>query len=234
MTVRRVALLVGVAVLVLVANVAISIVYMVVYGHLINPGHVPQYYNDHIQVAGPYCSIVAGIPLMFLAGWWVAAWWRRALGVRPAWIVWGAYTAIDLAVLLAAGPSIGVGLLFIASSVTKLAAVHFGARLRLARPAEPDPATSGGRPRQAAPVPGGPGSLCRLAETGAGQQHPRQLATSAKATPRCNARIVPGSGDRAIFGKHRRLSGCRSDIADGSRDPQRRPAPLIARDSGPA
>ena len=144
MTVGRVALLVGVAVLVLVANVAASILYMVVYGHVIDPGHDPQYYNDHIQVAGPYCSIVAGIPLMFLAGWWVAGWWRRALGVRAAWIVWLAYTVIDLAILLAAGMSIGVGLLFVVSFATKLAAVHFGARLRIARPAEPDAAADGG------------------------------------------------------------------------------------------
>mgnify|MGYP000443690580 FL=1 len=47
---------------------------MVVYGHLIDPGHDEQYYRDHIQVAAPYCSIVAGIPLMFLAGWWVGGW----------------------------------------------------------------------------------------------------------------------------------------------------------------
>jgi hypothetical protein len=87
----------------------------------------PQYYNDHIQVAGPYCSIVAGIPLMFLAGWWVAGWWRQALGVRAAWIVWLAYALIDLAILLAAGMSVGVGLLFVVSFATKLAAVHFGA-----------------------------------------------------------------------------------------------------------
>lgn len=133
MTVGRVALLVGVAILVLVANVAISVEYMAVYGHLINPGHDAQYYNDHIQVAGPYCSIVAGIPLMFLAGWWVAGWWQRALGVRAAWIVWLAYTVIDLAILLAAGMSFGVGLLFVVSFATKLAAAHFGARLRLAR-----------------------------------------------------------------------------------------------------
>ena len=144
MTVGRVALLVGVAVLVLVANVAASILYMVVYGYIIDPGHDPQYYNDHIQVAGPYCSIVAGIPLMFLAGWWVAGWWRRALGVRAAWIVWLAYAVIDLAILLAAGMSLSDALVVGVSLATKLAAAYFGARLRIARPAEPDAAADGG------------------------------------------------------------------------------------------
>ncbi len=70
------------------------------------------------------CSIVAGIPLMFLAGWWVAGWWRQAHGGRAAWIVWLAYTVIDLAILLAAGMSRGVGLLFVVSFATKLAAVY--------------------------------------------------------------------------------------------------------------
>lgn len=145
MTVARVASLVGVAILVLVANVALSVLYMVVYSYIIDPGHDPQYYNDHIQVAGPYCSIIAGIPLMFLAGWWVAGWWQRALGVRAAWIVWLAYTVIDLAILLAAGMSLGLGLLFVVSFSTKLAAAHFGARLRLARHAEPGAAAAGAR-----------------------------------------------------------------------------------------
>ena len=137
MTLDRAASLVGVAVLVLVANVAASVLYMVVYGHVIDPGHEPQYYNDHIQVAGPYCSIVAGIPLMFLAGWWVAGWWQRTPGVKAALFVWLAYTVIDLAVLLAVGVTVTVGVLFIVSFATKLAAGYFGALLRVGKTAEP-------------------------------------------------------------------------------------------------
>ena len=60
--------LAGVALLVMGANVLCTVLYMVVYGHLINPGHPDQFYQDHVQVAAPYCSIVAGIPLMLLAG----------------------------------------------------------------------------------------------------------------------------------------------------------------------
>ena len=72
-----------------------------------------------------------------LAGWWVAGCWR-ALGIRAAWVVWIAYTLIDLAILVVAGMSLGVGALFVASFATKLAAVLLGARRRLARQAEPD------------------------------------------------------------------------------------------------
>ena len=127
MTPRRLASLVGVAVLVLVVNVATSVLYMVVYGHLIDPGHDAQYYHDHIQIAAPYCSIVAGIPLMFLAGWWVGGWWEGEFAVKAALVVWLAYALIDIAVLVAAGTTVRIAVLFAISMVTKLAAVYFGA-----------------------------------------------------------------------------------------------------------
>ena len=136
MTLGRVLALIGVALLVLVTNVAISVLYMVVYGHILDPGHEPKYYQDHIQVAGPYCSIVAGIPILFLAGWWVAGWRRRSMGFRGALIIWLAYTIIDLAILLMAGLSFGVGVLFVISFATKLAAVYLGACTRLRNHAE--------------------------------------------------------------------------------------------------
>src|SRR5687767_12826610 len=101
MTIGRVAVLVGIALLVMVVNVAISVLYMVVYGYVIDPGHEDAYYQEHIKVAAPYCSIIAGIPLMFLAGWWVSGFWNVGLGVRSAIIVGLAYAAIDLASLAA-------------------------------------------------------------------------------------------------------------------------------------
>ncbi len=133
MTIKRVVALIGVSLLVLITNVAASILYMVLYGHVIDPGHDPKYYQDHIQIAGPYCSIVAGIPIMFVVGWWVAGWWRRTLNYRGVFVVWLAYTIIDLSILLIAGLSLGVGLLFVLSFATKLAAAYWGAYVRLKR-----------------------------------------------------------------------------------------------------
>lgn len=127
MTLGRFAWLAGIALLVLVVNVAASILYMVVYGYLIDPGHEEQYYKDHIKVAAPYCSIVAGIPLMFLAGWWVGGWWEGEFAVKAALTVWLVYALIDIAVLLAAGLTAKVAVLVAISLVTKLAAVYFGA-----------------------------------------------------------------------------------------------------------
>ena len=92
---------------------------MVVYGHAIDPGHDKAYYEEHIKIAAPYCSIVAGIPLMFLVGW--------SVGMRPAIIVWLVYAVIDLAILLASGPTLRIGALFTLSFLTKLGSAYLGA-----------------------------------------------------------------------------------------------------------
>lgn len=127
-TLGRLAGLVGVAILVLVVNVGVSIVYMVVYGHLIDPGHDQQYYGEHIKVAAPYCSIVAGMPLMFLAGWWVAGWWERQFAVKAALVLWLAYALIDIiSVLVAADLTTGIAVLVAVSFLTKLATAYLGA-----------------------------------------------------------------------------------------------------------
>jgi ABC-type transport system involved in cytochrome c biogenesis permease subunit len=123
----RLTWLVGVALLVLVINVAVSILYMVAYGHLIDPGREEQYYQDHIKIAAPYCSIIAGIPLMFFAGRWVGGWWGRDFAIKAALVVWLTYALIDITVLLATGLTPRIALLFTISFLTKLAAVYFGA-----------------------------------------------------------------------------------------------------------
>src|SRR4030095_6134578 len=71
MTLGRVAALTGLALGVMAVNVAVSILYMVVYSYAIDPAHDKAYYEAHVRIAAPYCSIVVGIPLMFLVGWWV-------------------------------------------------------------------------------------------------------------------------------------------------------------------
>ncbi len=127
MTFGRFAWLAGIALLVMVVNVAFSFVYMVVYSYVIDPGHEEQYYKDHSQVAAPYCSIVAGIPLMFLVGWWVGRWWESEFAIKAALTVWLVYALIDIAALLAAGFTSKIAILFSISFLTKLAAVYFGA-----------------------------------------------------------------------------------------------------------
>src|SRR5262245_58530644 len=102
MTLVRVATLVGCALGVMAANIAITFLYMVVYSYVIDAGHDKAYYEAHVQVAAPYCSIVAGVPLMFLAGWWVGG-WDVTLAVQSALIMWLAYAVIDLAIVAMSG-----------------------------------------------------------------------------------------------------------------------------------
>jgi hypothetical protein len=82
----------------------------------IDPGREKTYYEPHIRIAAPYCSIVAGVPLMCLVGWLV--------GLRSAVIVWLGYTVIDLAVLLASGLTLRIAALFALSFLTKLGAAY--------------------------------------------------------------------------------------------------------------
>src|SRR5688572_29447063 len=101
MTLGRVAALAGLALGVMAVNVAASILYMVVYSYAIDPGHEKAYYEAHVKIAAPYCSIVVGVPLMLLVGWWV--------GMRPALIVWLVYALVDVAVFVASGPTLRMG-----------------------------------------------------------------------------------------------------------------------------
>ena len=145
MTPVRFASLIGVEVLVLALNVAMSFLYMVVYGYLINPGHPKEYYDEHIKVAAPYCSLVAGIPLMFLAALWVGGWaWGEGDQIKAALVVWLAYAVIDLGIVLAAGAmTTKIALLCTVSLLAKLGAAWLGALVAghyAAQSAPPGPA----------------------------------------------------------------------------------------------
>lgn len=127
MTLVRVATLVGCALGVMAANVAITILYMVVYSHVIDVGHEKAYYDAHVKIAAPYCSIVAGIPLMFFVGLWVGGFWDVTLAVQSALIIWLTYAVIDLAILALSGLTLRSGVLVAISLLTKLTAVYGGA-----------------------------------------------------------------------------------------------------------
>jgi len=130
MTIGRVAWIIGAAILVLAVNVMVSILYIAIYSHLINSGHNEQYYQEYAQIAAPYSSIIAGVPLMFLICWRVAGWWEADVAVKAAILVWVAYAVIDVLVLIAVGTSSGLPtrmvVLAAISLMTKLAAAYFG------------------------------------------------------------------------------------------------------------
>ncbi len=130
MTIGRLAWIIGAAILVLVINVGVSILYVAIYSHLINPRHDEHYYQEYAKMVAPYSSIIAGMPLMFLICWWVGSWWEADFAVKAAILVWVVYAVIDVLVLVAAGVSSGVPTRMIVltaiSLITKLAAAYFG------------------------------------------------------------------------------------------------------------
>ena len=131
MTLLRILQLAGVALLVMATEMASVFLYMVVYGHLINPGHPKEYYDAHVHVAAPYCSFVAGIPIMFLTGWWIAGWSNGTAGVTAVLTVWLIYTIVDVAIITAAGGwTRHIAWIVAASLVTKLIAGYAGAIVR--------------------------------------------------------------------------------------------------------
>lgn len=119
MTLGRVAAMTGLALGVMAVNVVVVILYMVVYSYAIDPGHEQAYYEAHVQIAAPYTSIVGGIPLMLLVGWWV--------GMRPAIVVCLAYAVVNFAFLAAAGLTLRTGAFFVVTLLTQLASAYLGA-----------------------------------------------------------------------------------------------------------
>ncbi len=130
MTIGRLAWIIGAAILVLVINVGVSILYIAFYSYLINPKHDHQYYQEYAKTAAPYSSIVAGMPLMFLICWQVGGWWEPDFAVKAALLVWLVYAVIDVLSVAARGMStrIPARLIVLAtiSLITKLAAAYFG------------------------------------------------------------------------------------------------------------
>jgi hypothetical protein len=119
-------LIVPAALIVLIGNIGIHILYMVAYSYLINPGQDVAHYQAHAQYTGPYSSIIAGIPLMFLVCWWIGKKFAAESSVTAALQVWLVYFLIDLTVVVLAGGLGGMSLLLVISHATKFAAAYLG------------------------------------------------------------------------------------------------------------
>lgn len=127
-SIRRFTEVAGTAILVMIANVLISILYITFYGYVINPNQTIDYYQTYARVAAPYCSIIAGIPLMFVAGRWLGKRRNPSDGVHAAISMWLVYSAIDLYVLVLGSRSLRLMTLTAISLTTKFAGAYLGGR----------------------------------------------------------------------------------------------------------
>jgi hypothetical protein len=118
------------AILAGVINVLLFFLFMVLYGHVINPGHEDSFYQETANRFGPYASIIGGIPVFFLTGVIL----RRFLGERAlkvAITAWGIYLGVDLAIIIAVAAGQITAFLphMVVSFASKLGAIYFGARV---------------------------------------------------------------------------------------------------------
>jgi len=126
MNAKRLAWIIGAGLLILVVNVGLSVVYMIFYGYVINPGHDEQFYQDHVKIAAPYCSIVFGIPLFYLVCRWIGGRWERAFAIKAAISVWIVYALIDLSIVAASGVTFSDAGFVAVSLITKLISAYLG------------------------------------------------------------------------------------------------------------
>ena len=127
---RRYLLLIPAAALaVMIANVAISFGVVWFYSTFISPGQPFARYQDFAETAAPISSVVAGIPLMLLAGFLLARGRERRAALLAAGAAALVYILLDLAILLGAHASGSVWGWAALSHTTKLAAALAGAAL---------------------------------------------------------------------------------------------------------
>jgi hypothetical protein len=119
-------LIVPAAIVVLIGNVGIHILYMVIYSYLINPGRDMAHYQAHAEFSAPYSSIVVGFPLMFLVCRWVGKKFAAESSVTAALLICLVYFLIDMTVVVLAGGFGGLVLILVISHATKFVAAYFG------------------------------------------------------------------------------------------------------------
>ena len=55
-----------------IAQIAATFLWVAVYSHVIDPGQPMAAYEAHARTAGPWVSILAGAPIFYAAGRWIA------------------------------------------------------------------------------------------------------------------------------------------------------------------
>jgi hypothetical protein len=112
-------------------NVACAFLWVAIYSHLIAPGQSEAAYEAYAMRATPWSAIIAGIPILFGAGWLLARWhgggWRTGIGVAIA------YAAMDFLILLAFNALLVMPGIVLLSDATKLAAAALGGRIAARR-----------------------------------------------------------------------------------------------------
>ena len=124
------------AVAAMAVNVACAFLWVFVYSALIAPGQEEAAYQAYAMRAAPWVSVIAGIPILFVAGWLLARW--QGGGWQVGILAAIAYVTIDFAILTLADALAAIAPIVALSFATKLAAAALGGRLAEGRAAAGD------------------------------------------------------------------------------------------------
>lgn len=118
--------LIGVAILLHIFLILISILEVVIYSYLIVPGKSNEFYHDHATLSGPWVSAIFGsLAMFFLVKWFTKRFTLQQLTYAIGLPV--IYVVIDIALLLVSGYAFKdfiylVGLAFVPKIVAVLLA----------------------------------------------------------------------------------------------------------------
>ena len=119
--------LLGWAILIHIILIVLSILEVVAYSTIINPGHEQSFYEQHAQTTAPYISIIFGIILFFFISRLLVKkrYYNRQVIALALPIT---YIIIDIIIMLLSNSDWGQQYLaFIVSFVTKILASYIGA-----------------------------------------------------------------------------------------------------------
>jgi hypothetical protein len=119
----------GVAMIIMVVNVLISILVITVYSYSIAPGHDAAFYEAAAQRIAPWSSVVFGAPLCFVAAYHLGRRHPDRNATVFAAVFVGVYAVVDLAILFASGGLSSLLGIVVLSLTTKLIGALIGARL---------------------------------------------------------------------------------------------------------
>lgn len=137
---RDLLLIPAAALAVMVANVAISFGVVWVYSTFLSSGQPLSHYQGFAEAAAPIGSVVAGIPLMLLAGYLLARGRRKRGALLAAAAAALVYIVLDLTILVGAHARGSIWAWAALSQATKLAAALAGAGRGANPPAAARPA----------------------------------------------------------------------------------------------
>lgn len=113
----------------MVVNVAAAFGWVAIYSLAIAPGQSEAAYRAYAEQVAPWCSVIAGMPILFVAGWLRVRWGWAASGWSGGVTVGVLYAVLDVTIILAAvGLAALTGVVGL-SMVTKLAASAWGGRV---------------------------------------------------------------------------------------------------------